>query len=524
MSLIFELPRILEDSKKEYEKIKAAASVKSPFVTVEEHGASGNILARGDNLDFMKYLLDERDMAGQLQLVYMDPPFYSNASYDAVIKLKSPVLDDEPTIKPMAYDDHWKTGMEDYLRMLCVRFYMIKDLLSDEGCFWVHLDWHVVHYVKILMDEIFGADNFVNEVIWNYKSGGTGKRNFSRKHDTLLFYSKSKKYYFNPLQEKSYNRGFKPYRFKGVEEFQDEMGWYTMVNMKDVWQLDMVGRTSSERTGYATQKPETLLARIIESCSREGDLCADFFSGSGTLAATAEKLGRRWIACDIGGIATASCLKRLSAKESNFTVMEQVPENLLIRSVVDSNPEQNGPIVCKLSGAGNCELITANSIRGNVPQDELSLAEGYLSPNKENRAYATEITIELLEYKLDIKHVPVQGSDRETIKKFRRKDSLQLLEYWSVDFDYDGFVHKPQQVFTKENHTISKTCRHKIETAGNAGDSSARDAGCSVDPGAARETAALHKNAQAQTKDGPRRISIRAVDIFGNSTLKVIEI
>jgi hypothetical protein len=139
-------------------------------------------------------------------------------------------VDDEPTIKPMAYDDHWKTGMEEYLKMLCVRFFLIKDLLSDEGCFWVHLDWHVVHYVKILLDEIFGEDNFVNEIIWNYKSGGTGKRNFSRKHDTLLFYSKSKKYYFNPLQEKSYNRGFKPYRFKGVQEYEDELGWYTEFN------------------------------------------------------------------------------------------------------------------------------------------------------------------------------------------------------------------------------------------------------------------------------------------------------
>lgn len=484
MSLIFKLPHILEESKKEYEKIKAATSVKSPFVTVEDHGnckssgntsaakacsdAAGNILARGDNLDFMKHLLDEQNMAGKLQLVYMDPPFYSNASYDAVIKLKSLEIEDLPAIKPEAYDDHWKTGIEDYLKMLCVRFFLIRDLLSDEGCFWVHLDWHVVHYVKILMDEIFGADNFVNEVIWNYKSGGTGKRNFSRKHDTLLFYSKSKKYYFNPLQEKSYNRGFKPYRFKGVQEYEDELGWYTMVNMKDVWQLDMVGRTSSERTGYATQKPETLLTRIIESCSREGDLCADFFSGSGTLAATAEKLGRHWIACDSGGIATVSCLKRLSAKDSEFTLMEQVTENLFVRQVVDSNPELDGPIVCKLSGAGNCELITETLI-------------------------GTEITIELLEYNLDIKYVPVQGADRETIKKFRRKDSLQLLEYWSVDFEYDGFVHKPQYVFTKENHTIAKTCSHTFEIADNTG-------------------------------DGPYRISIRAVDIFGNSTLKVINI
>lgn len=103
------------------------------------------------------------------------------------------------------------------------------------------------------MDEIFGEDNFVNEIIWHYKSGGSGKRHFSRKHDTILVYSKTKKYYFLPDKEKSYNRGFKPYRFKGVKEYKDDMGWYTMVTMKDVWNVDMVGRTSSERTGYATQ-------------------------------------------------------------------------------------------------------------------------------------------------------------------------------------------------------------------------------------------------------------------------------
>ena len=442
MSLIFELPRILEESKKEYEKIKTAASIKRPFVVVEKKDtrkiSDGNVLARGDNLDLIKYLMEEQDMSGKLQLVYMDPPFYSNASYDAVIKLKSPYVEDEPTIKPMAYDDHWKTGMEEYLKMLCVRFFLIKDLLSDEGCFWVHLDWHVVHYVKILMDEIFGEDNFVNEIIWNYKSGGTGKRNFSTKHDTLLFYSKSKKYYFNPLQEKSYNRGFKPYRFKGVQEYEDELGWYTMVNMKDVWQIDMVGRTSAERTGYATQKPEQLLSRIIESCTREGDLCADFFSGSGTLAATAEKLGRRWIACDIGGIATAKCLKRLTKKDSRFTVISQ---------------------------------------KSDSQKDELEVS---VSVNE------TLMTVKLIGYNMDPKKIPVQGEEREIIKRFRRKDSLQLLEYWSVDFNYDGQTHQPQAAFSKEDHSIEKTCSWPGSDTG--------------------------------------KISIRAIDVFGNSMLKVVKL
>ncbi len=483
MSLIFELPRILEESKIEYERIRASAELKRPFVPVEKkdvRGVSGgSVLARGDNLDFIKYLLDSQDMAAKLQLIYMDPPFYSKAGYDAVINLKSPELDETPAIKPEAYDDRWKTGMYDYLRMLCVRFYLIKDLLADEGCFWVHLDWHVVHYVKILLDEIFGENNFINEVIWNYKSGGTGKRNFSRKHDTLLFYSKSKKYYFNPLQEKSYNRGYKPYRFKGVKEYKDELGWYTMVNMKDVWQIDMVGRTSSERTGYATQKPEQLLTRIIESCTREGDLCADFFSGSGTLAAAAEKLGRRWIACDIGGIATASCLKRMSVKQSAFTVLEQLPDGTDFADAVSDEP-----VLMQKPNSQKDELTIDMSV------EPVEFTDKCL------------VTISLHGYHLDMRHVPVQGKDRELIKKFRRKDPLQLLEYWSVDFNYDGIIHTPQFVFTKENHDITRSCQQLITNA---------------DP---------HRNASAQERNpaGPHLISIRAVDVFGNSTLKVVEV
>ncbi len=210
----------------------------------------------------------------------------------------------------------------------------------------------------------------------------------------------------------------------------------------------MVGRTSSERTGYATQKPEALLSRIIESCSREGDLCADFFSGSGTLAATAEKLGRRWIACDIGGIATASCLKRMSVKKSAFTVLEQAPD------------------------------LQKDDLTIGIEVEPVEFTDKRL------------VTVNLSDYHLDVKRIPLQGDDREVIKKFRRKDPLQLLEYWSVDFNYDGVLHTPQFVFTKENHNIEKTCQQLVTDAGS----------------------------------GTHRISIRAVDVFGNSALKVVEV
>ena len=207
----------------------------------------------------------------------------------------------------------------------------MKELLSEKGSIYVHIDWHVGHYLKILLDEIFGKENFVNEIIWNYKSGGTSNNYFSRKHDIILLYKKTNQYTFNTLTEKSYNRGLKPYRFKGVKEYEDEIGWYTLVNMKDVWQIDMVGRTSSERVNYGTQKPEKLLERIIKASSNEGDIIADFFMGSGTTGAVAEKLGRRWIMSDLGKPATMITRKRL---------IDQEAEPFLYQSIGDYQKEQ----------------------------------------------------------------------------------------------------------------------------------------------------------------------------------------
>ena len=188
----------------------------------------------------------------------------------------------------------------------------MKRLLKPTGSLFVHLDWHACHYVKCELDKIFGYDSFVNEIVWFYKSGGASKKRFSRKHDSILYYGRTDLCKYNVQKEKSYNRGFKPYRFKGVEEFKDENGrWYTLVNAKDVFEIDMVGRTSSERLGYPTQKPEKLLERIIKACSNEGDIVADFFCGGGTTAAVAEKLNRKWIACDISRIAVSVTRDRL---------------------------------------------------------------------------------------------------------------------------------------------------------------------------------------------------------------------
>jgi len=420
MSLIRKLQNIIDEAKLEYENMQAgdfapimqSGNQKLSNSNANSHEAIGeydNMLIKGDNLKLMKYML-ESGYKGKINLIYIDPPFFSKANYDAGIKIQSDVVKDIPLLKLYAYEDTWQDGMEDYLRMLATCFYMMKELLSDEGSLWVHLDWHGVHYVKILLDEIFGEKNFVNEVIWAYKSGGTSTRHFSRKHDSLLFYAKTKKYYFKPQEEKSYNRKFKPYRFHGVKEYKDDIGWYTMVNMKDVWQLDMVGRTSAERTGYATQKPEALLERIVASCSKEGDLCADFFGGSGTLASICHKMDRKWVTCDLGDLAFSSMAKRLIKADANFVALEQTN----LKSTTNEKAK--------------------NDIKIYVKINDLDLSDKKM------------LKIKLMSYKPDIKALKLDKSAEKIVKKVILEDSLSLIDYWSVDFNYDGKVHKPEMI------------------------------------------------------------------------------
>ncbi len=288
-----------------------------------------NTLYYGDNLDVLRrYVADE-----SVDLIYLDPPFNSKATYNVLFAEQN---GSRSASQIKAFDDTWRwdqaaaeayqeiveaggvvsqimqafrqflghNNMLAYLSMMALRLVELRRVLKPTGSIYLHCDPTASHFLKLLMDAVFGAKNFQNEIIWSFKSGGATKKRFARKHQTIFFYSKdSKRYKFNILKEKSYNRGLKPYRFKGVEEYQDEIGWYTLVNMKDVWQIDMVGRTSSERLGYPTQKPEALLERIILASSDEGDLVLDPFCGCGTTIVVAERLKRRWIGIDITHIA-----------------------------------------------------------------------------------------------------------------------------------------------------------------------------------------------------------------------------
>ncbi len=315
-------------------------------------GCGENLLARADNLSYMKWLL-EHGYKGRIKLIYIDPPFFSKAKYNASFS----IADEEGRshkFHHLAYDDTFERSLEFYICNITARLVLMKELLSDDGTLWIHLDWHSSHYVKLILDELMGEKNFVNEIIWSYKSGGSSSKHFSRKHDTILVYAKSSQYYLEVAKEKSYNRDLKPYNFKGVEEYKDDYGWYTMVNAKDVWSIDMVGRTSKERTGYATQKPMELMERIVCSASKAGDICADFFCGSGSLLEAAEGLGRKWIGCDVEELALGMSRKRLELLNANYRFITDANERRLRRGCLEfdlssSEELEDGRRLCTFS-------------------------------------------------------------------------------------------------------------------------------------------------------------------------------
>lgn len=241
--------------------------------------------------------------SGSIDLVYIDPPFYSQRDHTSISS------DNEER----QFNDRF-AGVAAYLEYMKPRLVELQRVLKPTGNLFYHCDWHASHYVKVLLDapDLFGYDNFQNEIVWLYKSGGASPhKRFSRKHDVILFYSKTADHTFNRMEEKSYNRKLKPYKFAGVEEHRDERGWYTTVGMKDYWEINMVGRTSSERLDYPTQKPEALMQRIIAAGSNKGDVVLDAFCGSGTTLAVAQKMGRRWIGIDISPQACGLAEKRL---------------------------------------------------------------------------------------------------------------------------------------------------------------------------------------------------------------------
>ena len=325
-----------------------------------------NRLIYGDNLLAMAALLagdeDTPSLRGKVDLIYIDPPFDSKADYRTKVTLPGLELEQKPTvIEQFAYSDTWSDGTASYLAMITPRLILMRELLADTGSIYVHLDWHVGHYVKLVLDEVFGKDNFHNQIAWIKNSLGAKSRasQFPRNQDQILFYSKSSSYYFQAQvreqvsyvelvgDEEKLPAGIKVDR-EGRYYWTSPKGDYSdesiaaletanriektssgTVRIKyfvrrlgnriikdavldDTWNdIEMVFRSADPRTGYDTQKPEKLLDRIIRASCPEGGLVADFNGGSGTTAAVAEKLGRGWITTDLGKPACMIMRKRL---------------------------------------------------------------------------------------------------------------------------------------------------------------------------------------------------------------------
>jgi len=653
-SLIEMLPKIVAEGEKEAEQIlerlsgpyrlglqtnefifpakdKTAPSLFDGVLKSEVDKGWTNRLIYGDNLMVMQALLagDEASglpsMHGKIDLIYIDPPFDSKADYRTKIKLPSGDIEQKPSvIEQFAYSDTWKDGTVSYLKMMYPRLVLMRELLSEKGSIYVHSDWHVSHYLKIILDEIFGKNCFVNNVVWCYKTRQFSKNYWNRKHDDIFLYAKGSEWTFNyeDVLEEYSEETIKKYRLK------DENGYYRLCgrgivgspirSAKDVdpiWEqthpelvvrnylgkgyppsdyfmIDIENQMSKERTDYATQKPVALLEKLIKASSNKDSIVADFFAGSGTTGAVAEKLGRRWIMSDIGKPACMIMRKRLVDQEAKpffYQAVGDYQKEVFASNKVYKRVGDLAAVVLGLYGAipfsqEQCPMRNAGYIKGGRTlvivdspnkltgpsslKKAIELRESYLGgwdkvvvlgwnftfdigrviselKEKDGRIdvqvipsdllekltkkstyqklvksgeirfsslqYLTLKPIQVLDYSdeedrlivtldnyilLSPDALPLEDKHKEAVQEIMAKDPLSLIEYWSIDPDYDGetFVSRWQDY--REN---------------DENDS---------DPFKVVNSASI----TVPKKRGKRKVCVKAVDIFGFESIAIMEV
>ncbi len=232
--------------------------------------------------------------SASIDLIYADPPFFTGrARCDAGATRRAGAGADSPRAR---FEDRWPGGREHYVGWLAERVAVMRDALRPTGSLFLHLDWHAVHEVKVALDRVFGRRQFVNEIIWSYRTGGAGARCLARKHDTILFYAKTGRYKFRPQRERS-DLAHR-YGFSNAGVLVDERGPYRLALLRDVWEIAALRGNSPERVAFPTQKPLALLARILALVTDPGDRVADLFCGSGTTLVAAATMGRAGIGGD----------------------------------------------------------------------------------------------------------------------------------------------------------------------------------------------------------------------------------
>lgn len=601
-----------------------------------------NRLIYGDNLLAMAALLagDEQapSLRGKIDLFYIDPPFDSKADYRTKITLPGGDVEQKPTVvEQFAYSDTWADGTASYLAMIVPRLCLMRELLSNQGSIYVHLDWHVGHYVKIAMDEIFGRDNFINEVVWRRSFGHSDSDRYGNIHDVLMFYGKNSERFWNQIllpadkeyidtffdqyddiRKERYQRlslsagglsgGGYDYEYKGVRtlwrcpietlekhEAEGRLHWpkkkggvprlkryeseHRGVPLQDIWaDISKIHNQSAELVGYSTQKPEALLERIIKSSSPEGSIVADIFGGSGTTAAVAERLGRRWITSDLGKPACMIMRKRLIDQNARPFLYQAIgdyqveaarstlgkkfrvgdlanivlklygalplpPEDNPSRNLgkvaprtlvlVDSPQKLTGLVTLKraqelrsshLGGWENVVVLGWNFTAdiGHViaglndaklevlviPPDLLdrlkkkgdkltsdevrfsSLQYVTVKPIERRTLPSGEVvTVELDNYVLlSPDALNLEPKDKERLRAVANRDPLALIEYWSVDPDYDGEVFRSVWQDYRGNTDNDDDPLHVVKKA---------------------------VLSRLPVKNDPRRVCVRVVDVFG---------
>ncbi len=554
-----------------------------------------NRLVYGDNLLVMQALLAGDpasglpSMRGKIDLIYIDPPYDSKADYRTKIELPGANIDSKPTVlEQFAYADTWSANIDGedvkgtaaYLKYMYPRLVLMRELLSEQGQFYFHVDWHIGHYVKVLLDDIFGKENFRNEIVWGYKSGSYPDTDFARKHDVIYRYSKSEKWFFNlvpgvikVLSENSksrYNRTDDDgRRYAEVKSGGKWRRYYldeAIHPLEDWWgDIPMLKANYEENLNYGTQKPEALLERIIKSSSNPNSIVADFFGGSGTTAAVAEKLGRKWITSDIGKPATMIMRKRFIDNDAGEFLYqsvgdyqrEQMSTNFGTRFRVgdlnqivinlygavpfreEDNPRRNLGKIPRTKRlvyvASPSELVSANTIKRAL--DEMNTFQGgwdkvallgwnfrsdlgaYLETLEEYKngtltieiippdlldqlkskttfkklsdqvavdpdgtihtpvrfsslQYLTikdpivngnEITVELDNYViLSSDSLPLDSKNKEKMNEVIARDPLALIEYWSIDTDFDGNVFRSTWQDYRQNTDNDNDALHVV--------------------------------------------------------------
>lgn len=614
-----------------------------------------NRLIYGDNLLAMAALLagsaDTPSMRGKIDLVYIDPPFDSKADYKTKVELFADTIEQRPTvIEQYAYADTWSNGTASYIANIIPRIMLLREMLSDIGSIYIHLDWHVADYVRVVTDSIFGSDMFINEICWKRSDAkgdaAQGSKHYGRVHDTILLYSKTEDRIWNtiylPLSEK-YVDGFYKYKDQNGRRYKLEnmlgpggaakgnpvyevMGvtrpWrYSKQRMQQLidsglvvqtnpgtvpmqkkyldeskgvqvgtwWDdISMIRGWSGEKAGYGTQKPEKLLERIIQCSSNEGSIVFDAFSGSGTTAAVAEKMGRRWVATDLGKPACMITRKRLIDEDAKPFLYQHIGDYQVeqMRSTMgakfrigdlaeivlglygalplppEENPNKNmgrlqGSKTLVLTDSPNkmtglTTLRRAIEIRDNlmggwdkvivlgwnfspmIGHDIEALGQGdrlevlVIPPDlldrlkkKGHKLKADEVRFSSLQYLklgevkrertgdtetlsvaianyvlLSPEALNLDEANREKLQKVINKDPLALIEYWSVDPDYDGEVFRSVWQDYRGNADNDGDAYRVITTA---------------------RLTSLPK------KDGARRVCVRVVDVFGFEAEAIIE-